>query len=175
MAIMDPSTTYDYLTVARQRIFEWVRPLGPEAYARPLPNWSWTLARTLTHVMISEWYYVQRMERRDVPPYEQWPIQDEAPPPFATLESAWTEQAAATRAALSAVRDWSVEFEYRVTADDGRPMIVTASADGLFTQLILHEAHHRAQVMNMLRQLGVNLDDIDFNAVMFRRRHASPS
>jgi uncharacterized damage-inducible protein DinB len=122
--------------------------------------------------MISEWYYVQRMRGRNVPPYERWPIRWENPPPFAALEAAWVEQAADTRAALDAVRDWSAELEYRVTTDDGRSMIVTASAAGLFTQLILHEVHHRAQAMNMLRHLGVAAEDLDYNAMVFERREA---
>jgi uncharacterized damage-inducible protein DinB len=32
--------------------------------------------------------------------------------------------------------------------------------------------HHRAQAMNILRQLGVALEDIDYNALMFQRREA---
>jgi uncharacterized damage-inducible protein DinB len=71
------------------------------------------------------------------------------------------------------VRDWAARFEYRVVQDDGRAVIVTASAADLFTQLALHEAHHRAQVMNMLRRLGVTLEDLDFNAMTFDRRPAS--
>jgi uncharacterized damage-inducible protein DinB len=122
--------------------------------------------------MISEWYYVQRIRGGDVPPYEQWPIQEEHPPPFATLEAAWTKQADDTRVALGAVRDWTTDIEYRVTDDDGRAQIVTASAADLFTQLILHEVHHRAQVLNMLRQLGVAAKDLDFNS-FFKRRAAS--
>ena len=170
---MEQLKTYDYLTLARQRILEWVRPLSAEQHAREFPIGRGTLGRTLTHIMISEWYYVQRILGRDVPPYEQWPIQDENPPPFASLEAAWMEQADHTRAALSAVRDWSVDLEYHVTGDDGRSEIVTASAADLFTQLVLHEVHHRAQAMNMLRHLGVAAEDLDFNTFMFMRREAS--
>jgi uncharacterized damage-inducible protein DinB len=35
---------------------------------------------------------------------------------------------------------------------------------------VLHEVHHRAQAMNILRQLGVKLADIDYNAMMYTRR-----
>jgi uncharacterized damage-inducible protein DinB len=111
------------------------------------------------------------MQERDLPPYEQWPIQDEKPPPFSVLEPTWIEQANQTRIALGAVRDWSAELEYRVTRDD-REMIVTASPGDIFTQLALHEVHHRAQAMNMLRRLGAAVEDIDFNALMYRRRDA---
>ncbi len=138
---MEPLKIYDYLTLARGQIFERVRPLSAEQYAREFPIGHETLGRTLTHIMISEWYYVQRIGERDVPPDGQWPIQQENPPPFAALEAAWIEQADHTRAALSAVRDWSADLEYRVTPDDGRPQIVTTSAGDIFTQLILHEVH----------------------------------
>jgi uncharacterized damage-inducible protein DinB len=171
---VEPLRTYDYLVLARRRVFDWVRSLDAEQYARELPMWHRTLGRTLTHIMSSEWYYVQRIQGRDLPPYEQWPIREEEPPPFAALEAAWAEQARRTRAALSAVRDWSADLEYRVTGDDGRPAIVTASAADIFTQLVLHEVHHRAQVMNMLRHLGVGTEDVDFNAMMYRRRESSP-
>jgi uncharacterized damage-inducible protein DinB len=174
-ATMEPSRTYDYLVQARRRIFDWVRPLDAEQYARELPTWPRTIARTLTHVMICEWYYVERMQGHDVPPYERWPIQEEKPPPVAALEAAWAEQADRTRAALEAVRDWRAEREYQVTTDDGRPEIISASAADIFTQLTLHEVHHRAQVMNMLRQLGVAIGDIDFNTLMYKRRALSRS
>jgi uncharacterized damage-inducible protein DinB len=170
---MEPLKIYDYLTLARRRIFDKVRPLSAEQYAREFPIGLGTLGRILTHIMISEWYYVQRIQRRDVPPYEEWPIQQEHPPAFEVLEAAWTEQADHTRAAIHAVRDWIADLEYQVTADDGRPEIVTASAADIFTQLALHEVHHRAQVMNMLRHLGVPADDLDFNS-FFERRAASP-
>ncbi len=170
---MEPLKIYDYLERARQRIFDRVRPLSAEQYAREFPIGHGTLGRTLTHIMISEWYYVQRICGCDVPPDDQWPIQQENPPPLATLEAAWTEQADHTRAALSAVRDWTADLEYRVTTDDDRAEIVTASAADLFTQLVLHEVHHRAQVMNMLRHLGVAAEDVDFNT-FYKRRQASP-
>ena len=169
---MNPLATYDYLALARRRILDQARPLGAGAYEREFPIGPGTLGRTLTHVMVSEWYYVQRLGRRDVPPYEAWPIRWEDPPPFAALEQAWARQAADTRAALGAVRDWSERIEYRVTADDGRALIASTTADGIFTQLVLHEVHHRAQAMNMLRHLGVPAEDLDFNALMYERREA---
>jgi len=168
---MDPVATYDYLTLARERIFDRVRPLGEADYARVFPIGPGSIATTLTHVMISEWYYVQRLLERDVPPYDDWPIRDEEPPPFDSLESTWTQQARSTRDALGAARDWDARIEFQVTRD-GEPIIVTATDAGLLTQLVLHEVHHRAQVLNMLRHLGVPAEDLDFNALTFQRRPA---
>ena len=88
---MQPLKTYDYLTLARERIFGWVRPLGTEQYAREFPIAHGSLGRTLTHIMASEWYYVQRIQGRVVPAYKQWPYQHERPLPFAALEAAWTK------------------------------------------------------------------------------------
>lgn len=168
---MEPLKIYDYLALSRQRIFDWARPLSPDDHARQYPIGLGSLGRTLTHIMICEWAYVLRIEQREVPPYEQFPFQDETPPPLATLEPAWHELAGRTRAVLAAVRDWNAEFDYRPMWNDRQ--IVTASAADIFTQMVLHEVHHRAQAMNMLRQLGVTLDDIDFNALMCKRRDVS--
>jgi uncharacterized damage-inducible protein DinB len=172
--IMHPIRVYDYLALARGRLFDWVGPLSAEQYTREFSIGRGSLGRTLTHILASEWYYVQRMQGRDVPPYEQWPIREETPPPFSGLVGAWNEQAHRTRAAIGAVQDWDAELEYRVTSDDGRPELITTSAAEIFTQLAFHEMHHRAQAMNMLRQLGVTVDDIDFNALMYKRRPAPP-
>ena len=169
---MDPVHTYDYLVRARARVFDWVRPLDAEAYARAFPIGLGTLARTLTHILSSEWYYMARMQERPVPPYDQWPIRDEEPPPFAALEAAWTDQARHTRAALAKDRAWTTEIEYRVEAENG-PAIVTATPAEIFTQLAFHEVHHRAQAMAILRELGVAIEGLDFNTMTYRRRPAS--
>ena len=170
---MQPLKTYDYLTLARQRIFDWIRPLSAEQYARDFSFAHGSLTRTLTHIMNSEWYYMLRLQGHTVPPFEDWRYREESPPAFAELEAAWIEESVRTRNALAAVRDWTAELEYRVDADQG-PMIVTASPADIFTQLALHEVHHRAQAMVMLRQLGVAVADVDFNTLTYKRRPALP-
>jgi uncharacterized damage-inducible protein DinB len=170
--IIEPTDAYRYLALARNRLFEWVRPLSAADYTREFPIGRRSLSRTLTHILASEWYYVLRIEGRDVPEYDRWPLVEEQAPPFAALVEAWSEQAERTRAALAAVRDWKTDIEYRVTDDDGQPTIVTTTRGDIFTQLVLHEVHHRAQAMSMLRHLGVAAEDLDYNALMFRRRRA---
>lgn len=167
---MNPDKTYGYLCVARGRVLDWVRPLSGEQYGRQFAIGLGSLARTLTHIMASEWYYVRRMTGRDVPRYEEWPIRDEKPPAFAQLERAWAEQAGVTRSALATVRDWGAPLEYEITNDEGKREMITASAGDIFTQLVLHEVHHRAQAMNMLRHLGVKAEDLDYNTLTYTRR-----
>ncbi|KAA0214532.1 MAG: DinB family protein [Leptolyngbya sp. PLA3] len=100
---MEPAHLYDYLARARSSLFDRVCPRTPEHYDRKFEIGPGSLARTFTHVLISEWYYVERLMRRDVPPYPQWPIRDEDRPAFAALESAWREQDARTREAIAAM------------------------------------------------------------------------
>jgi uncharacterized damage-inducible protein DinB len=167
---------YDYLVRSRERVLSKVRTLSGEQYSREFAIGLGNLSRTLAHILSSEWYYMQRMLERDVPAYETWPIRPEDPPPFAKLEHAWRAQTEQTLAGLRAVKDWSRAIEYRVVDDDGCAKIVTASAADLFTQLALHEVHHRAQALNMLRQIGIVItDDLDFNAMMFTRRDGHKS
>lgn len=165
---MKPERVYDYLVIARQRVFGWVRPLNAEQYARSFPIGPGSLSRTLTHVMVSEWYYVQRILGR-TEPVLTFPFKEEEPPAFAELERVWSEQAERTRGAIRGVTDWDGELEYRVDGEEGL-RIVNVSRTDIFTQLALHEVHHRAQVLNMLRHLGVTVGDVDFNAFMYRIR-----
>jgi uncharacterized damage-inducible protein DinB len=166
---MEPLKTYDYLVLARERIFGWVRRLSAEQYTREFPIGLGSLARILTHVMICEYAYALRIEEKPVPPYEHFPFQDEAPPPFAALEARWKEQANITKSVLASVRDWNKVIEYSTMFSDP-PQIITATLADQFAQLAFHEVHHRAQAMNILRQLGVQLEDIDYNALMTKRR-----
>jgi uncharacterized damage-inducible protein DinB len=172
---MNPPKIYDYLTQARAKLLDGVRPLSDEQYRREFPIGLGSLARTLTHIMICEYANVERIRGRQLQPYAQWPIQDENPPPFAELESAWRDQASITRDVLAAVRDWSQEIEYLVTPEVSsvnRHMIVRTTYGDIATQIALHEVHHRAQAMNMLRQFGVTLQDIDYNTLMYQKREA---
>ena len=169
---MQPLMTYEYLSKARARLLDWVRPLSSEQYLQVFPIGLGTLGRTLTHIMICEYAYVRRIAQQSVPPYGEWPIQDEKPPAFGVLEAAWLEQAKLTRATLAAVQDWTSEIEYQV-GEEGKRVNITASRGEIFTQLAFHEVHHRAQAMNMLRRLGVAAEDLDYNTLMYRRRPVS--
>lgn len=168
---MDPLKIYAYLTAAHARLFGWVRPLSVEQYTGEHPIGLGSLSRTLNHIMTSESYYMLRLRRAPVPPLAELIAAEENPPPFAELERVWGEQARDTASALAVVSDWLTEIEYSVTRD-GRPLIVSASPADIFMQLSLHEVHHRAQAMNILRQLGVTVDDIDYNTMSYKIREA---
>jgi uncharacterized damage-inducible protein DinB len=173
---MDPLKIYEYLVKSRNRVFDAVRPLTREQYHREFPIGLKTIAGTLTHVMICEWYYIERLEGRDVPPYAQWPIHDEKPPEkFEIIEAVWHEQAKKSRASIALQQDLDRTVTWLSFPDDTRGnkrFQITCNAGDMLTQLALHEIHHRAQVMAMLRELGSPVQDVDYNDLMYERVEA---
>jgi len=167
---MNHPRVYDFLVRSRAIILDAARPLTDEQYRRPFPIGPGSLARIFTHTYISEWYYVERLRASDVAPYDQWDIRDDNPPAFPELERRWSEQARRTRDTLASITDWSAPVRYTVTSDDGKTWRVAATLGDVATQLGLHEMYHRAQALNVLRQLGVTIDrDLDFNTTMYDR------
>ncbi|MCG3130090.1 MAG: hypothetical protein FLDDKLPJ_00838 [Phycisphaerae bacterium] len=102
---MDPLRVYDYLAQARRRVLGAVRALTPEEYLRPFAFGLATVGATITHMMLSEGYDIERVEDRSVPPYEQWPIQYENPPAFTVVEPIWRKQEDRVRSVLAAQAD----------------------------------------------------------------------
>jgi uncharacterized damage-inducible protein DinB len=171
---MNPLKTYDYLIQSRERVFDAVRPLTPEQWGHKFNFGLITIGATLTHNMTSEWYYFERFTGKAVPPYEQWTFQYERPPAFGVVEATWRTQQTRVRAIVASERDWTRKIEYDTFADDaGKRFHISATSGDILTQLALHEVHHRAQIMAMLRELGGNvkpLQDIDYNDLMYERR-----
>lgn len=174
---MNPVTTYEYLIRTRAKVMDAVRLLTEGQYRRPFPFGLSTIASTLTHIMVSEGYYADRLEGREVPPYDQWPIKYALPPALGVVDELWRAQAERVRRIVGAETDWSRPVAWVSFPDEqGRRSRIGATSGGLFTQLALHEVHHRAQVMVMLKLLGSDLpagaavEDLDFNAWMFERR-----
>ncbi len=167
---MDLHRLYEYLLVSRERVFDAVRPLTAEEWRRAFPFGLTSIGATLTHLLTSEWYYVERVMGHDVPPYETWPIKEEQPPPFSVVESTWRTQGARVKELVARERQWTRPVTWLGFPDgEGRRFQITTTAEECFLQLALHEAHHRAQAMAMLRGVGRPLEDIDFNALMFTR------
>lgn len=166
--ILDPSHLYDYLTRARARVLAWTAPLTPEQYTREFPIGPGSLAKIFNHTLIAEWYYALRILDREVPPIEDILARERSYTTLAQLQSAWRGQAADTRAALAAVTDWHAPITYLSTDDQtGQVRRITATPTDIASQIILHEVHHRAQALNILRHLGVHTDDIDYNMFMY--------
>ncbi len=168
---MDPLHLYRYLTLARERVFGWVEGLSDADYRREHDIGLRSLARTLHHMKAAEWAYVERIGGKTGPldgiAAENDPdVSSAGAMGFDRLRSTWTAQAEATMRTLEAVSDWSSPV-VRETTWEGRAYRYSASADDFFAQLVMHEVHHRAQVLCMLRGLGVEVGDVDYNELMW--------
>jgi uncharacterized damage-inducible protein DinB len=172
---MDPVPLYDYLTRTRQRLRDWVRPLSQEQYTQGFPFGLKTLRATLIEIVGAEWIYAKRLRGEEVPSRDQWPINETRLPTFAALEPVWTAQEPQTRALLAGITDWSVRREWRPAVQPaGKRVLYSATLDELAAQLILHEVHHRAQAMAMLRQFGIAAQNLDYY-IFVRREREEPA
>jgi len=153
---------YDVQARARRKLFDWVRPLTQAQYIRPFPFGLATVRATLTEIARVEHFLLLRFTEQPIPPFdEHYPISEARQPHFADLEAVWEPQSGAVRAALAGTSDW----ERRVTCElrwPDRIVTLTASKAAIATQLLLHEVHHRAQAMAMLRLLGVPAETLDY-------------
>lgn len=171
---MDPLRTHDYLVRSRGLVLDRVRGLTDEQYRSRHPVGLGSIARTLHHVKAAERAYMDRIRGETGPPGPRPPEHDPEVDAaralgFDELVRQWTAQAAETRAGLEAVEDWTTPRTC-TTEWEGAPFAYRASSSDFFTQLALHEVHHRAQVLQMLRRLGVDLEamgEIDFNALVW--------
>jgi uncharacterized damage-inducible protein DinB len=153
---------YDVQTQARRRLFEWVRPLTQAQYIRPFPFGLATVRATLNEIARTEHFLLLRFTEQPIPPFdERYPISEARQPRFADLEAVWEPQSAAVHAALAGTSDWERHVTCELRWPD-RIVTLTASKGAIAAQLLLHEVHHRAQAMAMLRLLGVPAQTLDY-------------
>ncbi len=167
---MQPHAFYEYLMQARKRLFDWIRPLTKDQYEREFPFGSKTIHAALLHIAGAEWAYSNRLQGQQVTPADS-PYTPEKVRSFAELEASWSAMAERTSATLAQVSNWDEPVQYRIYPQGpGTPAVrITTTRAGVAAQLVVHEVHHRSQVMSMLRQLGVAAQNLDYSALMFAR------
>lgn len=156
---MGPLDHYRYLTAARRRLFERVRLVSPEQYRQQFPFGLGTIRRTLHHMAGTEWYLIGQIRGG---PEGEYPFSTDHCPDGPALEKAWGDLEHKTIETLEAERDWDRIIEFRITVPSKKAYRVKASPARIFAQFAYHEVHHRAQVMAMLRQLGAEVESMDF-------------
>jgi uncharacterized damage-inducible protein DinB len=164
---VDSVHLFDYLLVARRRLLEWVRAQPPSVYTQTFPIGLGSIRATLVHTAASEWAYTQRLGGKDYLPPDN-PFSVERHPEFEAFAAAWERQAPATRETLSRLGDPMRPVAY-VARTFTPPIRIRTTAGGIAGQLLFHEVHHRAQVMAMLRQVGVKAENLDYSVLMFER------
>ena len=122
--------------------------------------------------------YTRGRRGEPVPPLEDRPFTRFYEAEYAPFEAAWRAQSEETKRTLREIADWSRSVEYAAMAPPpgaGTPtpaqkaMRFRTTAGGIAAQLLFHEIHHRAQVMAMLRHLGLAAQNLDYSALMFVR------
>jgi uncharacterized damage-inducible protein DinB len=158
---------FDYLVKARGKLLAWVREQPPAVYIQTFPIGKGSIRETLVHTAAAEWGYVQRLMGKDYGPTDN-PFTVQRLPEFEVFVAAWDRQRPVTRQALAALRDPARAIE-AVSRAFTPPMRIRTTAGGIAGQLLFHEVHHRAQVMAMLRQVGVRAENLDYSVLEFER------
>jgi len=156
---------FDYLRTARDRLLGWVGDQDQDVYVQPFPFGWRSIRATLLHIAASEWGYTQRLAGRDVAPADA-PFTPERQPEFEPFRTAWNRQSDTTRDVLSNLGDLERPVTYTSRLFGTRSRVRT-TAGGIAAQLLFHEIHHRAQVMAMLRQMGVQAENLDYSVLGF--------
>ena len=158
---------FDYLCKARDKLFGWVREQPAEVYARSFPFGMGSIRATLVHTAAAQWSYTQRLSGKDPAPADN-PFTKEKQPDFVPFAAAWDRLNPDTRRALEGIADPNRRLEW-VGRMVTPPVRLRATAGGVAAQLLFHEVHHRAQVMAMLREVGVAAENLDYSILMFER------
>jgi uncharacterized damage-inducible protein DinB len=166
---------YDILLRARHKLLTWVQELTAGQYRQEFPFGLKTVRATWVHLAGSEWLHGKAARGEDIPPPEARPFAEERYPDFLSLESAWKGLEATTRAWLESESDWTRRMETVARRGNARRIRVGFTPETLAFQLFYHEVHHRAQVMAMLRQLGIAAQDLGFNKYAFEWTELAPA
>src|SRR5437879_894650 len=129
---MDFVRVYDVLTRARERLFEWVRPLSQEKYTQAFPFALRTIRATLIEIAGSEYFYGRRLREEHLPD-EDDPISEARQPTFADLERIWTPLAKRTRATLEGITDWDRLVTRRIE-EPNKVIVATMTKADVATQ-----------------------------------------
>jgi uncharacterized damage-inducible protein DinB len=170
--MIDFVRVYDVHTQARAKLLDVIRPLNEEQYTRSFPFAHGSVRATMIEMASTEWYLAARLREEPMPVPFRWeslPINAERHPTFADLERAWAAQVPQTRATLEGITDWDRAVETRLVGRR-RTVVLAATRRDIAMQLLLHEVHHRAQAMAMLRQLGTVAEDLDYIFFVQRER-----
>jgi uncharacterized damage-inducible protein DinB len=120
-----------------------------------------TLRATVVHLADAEWIYGVRVRGEDLD-FANRPFAEDRYPTLAALDPPWKNLEVSTRAWMRSEQDWDrrIEITSRIR---GKPTRVVYTPEKVAFQMCYHEVHHRAQIMAMLRQMGVAAQNLDFS------------
>lgn len=154
---------FDYLCLAREKLFAWVHSQPTEVYTRLFPVGLGSIRATFMHMARSQWAYTRWLDGKEYVS-DHNPFTVEKLPEFDQLVATWTSANSYTRYVLSDFdRDRRIEWVPSLI----KPLMrIRITASVLAGQLLFHEAHHRAQVMTMLRHARIPAENLDYAVLM---------
>ncbi len=144
-----------YARWAQTAIFERAAALPPAALDQPLGIGLGTLRATLLHIRFAEQWWWQNMQQGPERPFPELPPDT----PLAELARLDAETAAGWEAALRGVS--AADLSGPVSAHPSPGAVKSFSLGAVQLQLCFHGTHHRAQALNMLRQLNAPATPLD--------------
>lgn len=159
----DLANYFDYLCLAREQLFGWIRSQPAEVYTRSFPVGLGSIRATLMHTARSQWAYSRWLDGREYTSGDN-PFTLENLPDLESLAAAWTSANAYTRQVLTEF-DGDRRIEW-VPSLIKPPMKIRITGAILAGQLLFHEVHHRAQVMMMLRHAGAQAENLDYAVLL---------
>ena len=123
---------------------------------QPMAMGRGTLRSQLLHIWAGESVWLQRWQGRTETP---WPNEGEKAPVAAIAQRFETVYAERNRF-LGPLTD--AHLANVITYRDSKGSLFKATLADMITQAIAHSAHHRAQVVNMIRQVGGQPPELDY-------------
>jgi uncharacterized damage-inducible protein DinB len=147
---------FRYNDWAQDRVMRRLDTLSDEQLDQDFGIGPGTLRRTMTHLGDAERWWFGNWTRG---PVETFPvIEPQTPPP--KIRQQWRDASAARDGYLATLSD--DDLARAVEAQPIKDMFRSFPLGQTMLQLCNHGTHHRAQVLNMLRQLGIETPRMDY-------------
>ena len=153
----------DYTVWATERILAALKPLTPEELGHDLHSSHGGIAGTLTHLYGADLIWTARLTAEPPVTFADFP----ALPALGLLEAQWSVLQAGRRTFVS-----GLEPEQTIAYTNLKGEKYHSTVGEVIRHLVNHGAHHRGQIVTMLRQLGhaaPNTDLIAFYRLQARQ------
>ena len=151
------------------RLLDAVRPLTEAQLRQPLPIGQGSIWKTLTHLLAAEYVWLEALLGNESPVMpgdvaNQLPGNQQAEAAMASLpelERRWRTLGRRWQAYLDALTDDSLdELVYKVSTSSGLGKRHGTRRSDILLHVCTHAQYTTAQLVNMLRQLGVTPPDV---------------
>lgn len=140
---------HDHRLWSRLRILEAASRLSPAQLREPFPIGPGSVFNALRHLYTAEYAWLAALEGTANPTFPDEKTLDDLP----SLLRAWSDLDDRWGAALARLTD--ADLERPVTRTNRAGITSTTSAADVLTHVCTHAFYHTAQMVNMLRRLGV--------------------